>query len=42
MVNMVRFLNGAGAFAQAAQVEVFLGNYQTFNGTPAAFLTTHG
>ncbi|MDB6090368.1 MAG: protein IQM3-like [Gammaproteobacteria bacterium] len=42
MVNMLRFLAGAGAFTPGAQVEVFLGAHQTFNGTPAAFLSAHG
>jgi hypothetical protein len=42
MVNMVRFLAGAGAFTRDAQAEVFLGTHQTFNGTPAAFLSKHG
>jgi hypothetical protein len=42
MVNMVRFFAGAAAFTRSAQVEVFLGSHQAFNGSPAAFLSAHG
>jgi hypothetical protein len=42
IVNMIRFLTGAGAFAPAAQVQVYLGGNNPYTGTPAAFLAAHG
>ncbi len=38
--HLVQWLNTAGAFANTATVECFLGNGQTFQGAPGAFLAS--